>query len=404
MPPFTIFYAWQSDRPSALCRHFIAKALEAAAQRVGEQHGVQIRVDSDTQGVPGTPPVSETILQKIDACDVFLADLTFVAETPGGKVSPNPNVLIEYGYALKAKGPRKVLLVMNTAFGAPEQLPFDLRHLRFPIRYGAAEGIGDGDRRRTRAGLAEDLSLALETLLVAAGRGRASDWPDEALALMAEFRTQRAMMGSGVVVTRPRAVIDVLPLAAKTGGRLDRAAVRTARPLMAPSPTFLVEESTSLGQWLSHDPPQAVAGKPNPEVAWATRLVQPGHLEWTKALAEPDAFVFEYEVEGVALERWILASLRRSGELYRGLGLPGPAVMSLTFEGVEHVRLTRARPGGGKLGMPFLTLGPALIQDLNAPKVAEMEPLLEDLWQASGWDSGSPSIGGQAWAVSVLED
>ncbi|MDR7232739.1 hypothetical protein J2X45_003849 [Caulobacter sp. BE264] len=404
MPPFTVFYAWQSDRSSALCRHFIAKALKAAAATVGERHGAEIRIDSDTQGVPGTPPVSETILQKIDACDVFLADLTFVAETSGGKVSPNPNVLIEYGYALKAKGPRKVLLVMNTAFGAPEQLPFDLRHLRFPIRYDAADGISDGDRRRARAGLAEALSLALETLLVAAGRGRADDRPDEALALMAAFQNKRAMMGSGVAVTRPKAVIDVLPLAAKAGARLDKAAVRTARALMAPSLTALVEESTSLGQWLSHEPPQAVAGKPNPEASWATRLVQPGHLEWTKALAEPDAFVFEYAVEGVALERWILASLRRSGELYRGLGLSGPAVMSLTFEGAEHVRLIRARPGGRKLGTPFLALGPTLIQDLGAPKVDELEPLLEDLWQASGWDSGSPSIGGQAWAASVLED
>jgi hypothetical protein len=173
---------------------------------------------------------------------------------------------------------------------------------------------------------------------------------------------------------------------------------------MAPSPAARVEESTRLGEWVSHEPPQPVAGKPNPEAGWATRLVQPGHLEWSKALAEPDMFAFEYGVEGVALERWILTSLRRSGDLYRRLGLQGPAVMRLTLEGAEHVRLTRARPGGGKIGLPFLALGPALIQDLEAPKVAELEPLLEDLWQASGWDSGSPSIGGQDWAACVLED
>jgi hypothetical protein len=404
LPPFTVFYAWQSDRPSAVCRNFIQTALEAAAEGVGARHGVEIRIDSDTQGVPGTPAVSETILQKIDACDVFLADLSFVAETAAGKVSPNPNVLIEYGYALKAKGPRKVLLVMNTAFGAAEQLPFDLRHLRFPIRYDVAERIGDGERRRARGVLAEHLSTALESVLVAAGRGRAVDRPDEALALMGEFQNKRAMMGVGVVVTQPKAVIDVLPLAAKAGARLNRNAVLAARPLMAPSPAARVEESTRLGEWVSHEPPQPVAGKPNPEAGWATRLVQPGHLEWSKALAEPDMFAFEYGVEGVVLERWILASLRRSGDLYRRLGLQGPAVMRLTLEGAEHVRLTRARPGGRKIGMPFLPLGPALIQDLEAPKVAELEPLLEDLWQASGWESGSPSIAGQDWAASILED
>jgi hypothetical protein len=53
-----------------------------------------------------------------------------VASTDEGKRAPNPNVLVEYGYALARHGVQRLLLVMNTAFGSPSELPFDLRHLR----------------------------------------------------------------------------------------------------------------------------------------------------------------------------------------------------------------------------------------------------------------------------------
>ncbi|NSZ75042.1 hypothetical protein G6L74_14925 [Agrobacterium tumefaciens] len=43
-------------------------------------------------GVPGTPNISETILNKIRECEIFVGDVTFVAKTEGGKQIPNPNV------------------------------------------------------------------------------------------------------------------------------------------------------------------------------------------------------------------------------------------------------------------------------------------------------------------------
>jgi hypothetical protein len=39
--------------------------------------------------------------------------------------TPNPNVLVELGYALKALGDERVIVVVNTAFGKEELLPFD---------------------------------------------------------------------------------------------------------------------------------------------------------------------------------------------------------------------------------------------------------------------------------------
>jgi hypothetical protein len=61
----------------------------------------QVIIDSDTQGVAGEPHVTEELLRKISESEFFAPDLTFVGRTDGGKLLPNPNVLIECGYALR---------------------------------------------------------------------------------------------------------------------------------------------------------------------------------------------------------------------------------------------------------------------------------------------------------------
>ena len=45
----------------------------------------------------------------------------------------NPNVAIELGYALAHVGNQGVLMVLNSAYGDRESLPFDLRHKAGPI-------------------------------------------------------------------------------------------------------------------------------------------------------------------------------------------------------------------------------------------------------------------------------
>ncbi len=134
----TVFYAWQSDRDTNGNQHFIRKALDDAADRMNEDSalGVELKIDADTEGVVGTPPVTETILNKIRTSDIFVPDLTFVAETVGGKLVPNPNVMVEYGYALRSLTFEAMMPVMNTYYGEPEKLPFDLGHVRHPTQYG----------------------------------------------------------------------------------------------------------------------------------------------------------------------------------------------------------------------------------------------------------------------------
>jgi hypothetical protein len=55
MGKFRLFYSWQSDRPSDLCRRFGEIALRDAAKAVGQTLGMEVEVDSDTANEPERP-------------------------------------------------------------------------------------------------------------------------------------------------------------------------------------------------------------------------------------------------------------------------------------------------------------------------------------------------------------
>jgi hypothetical protein len=165
----TVFYAWQSDTAPRFNRYLIGIALEVAARNISAdpKANVDVHIDSDTQGVPGQPPVTETILAKIRNCDIFAPDFTFVGKTRAKKLLPNPNVLTEYGYALHAKSHAAMMPVMNTIYGPPEKLPFDMGHLRHPIQYSAKADATNAERRAARKGLAESFEAALRVMIAA---------------------------------------------------------------------------------------------------------------------------------------------------------------------------------------------------------------------------------------------
>ncbi len=114
----TVFYAWQSDLPSKEGRNFIEKALKTALERLAADATLEyairdgLALDKDTKGVPGSPPIFDTIRKKIMEAAVFVPDLTFVGTCCGGKPTPNPNVLIEYGWALNSPGYSRMIPIM----------------------------------------------------------------------------------------------------------------------------------------------------------------------------------------------------------------------------------------------------------------------------------------------------
>lgn len=130
----TIFYSWQSDLPNATNRGFISKCLENALTELNEDLLIDAVIDRDTKNIVGTPDIASSIFSKIDIANIFIADISFINHTSPGKKCPNPNVLIELGYAAKALGWDKIICVFNTDYGKIEDLPFDLRFRR-PISY-----------------------------------------------------------------------------------------------------------------------------------------------------------------------------------------------------------------------------------------------------------------------------
>lgn len=162
-----VFYSWQSDLPNATNRGFIQAALEAAAKTIRDDETVEVEpvIDRDTAGVPGSPDIAATILEKIEKSTVFVCDVSIINSDRGQEQRPtcNPNVLIELGYALKAKGNRQIVMVMNSAFGPPEELPFDLKQKKV-ISYALPEGTNDrlSERKKLQSILESNLRVIFE--------------------------------------------------------------------------------------------------------------------------------------------------------------------------------------------------------------------------------------------------
>jgi hypothetical protein len=169
----TVFFSWQSDTVPTVGRNFIERAIERALGQLNADAELvpvvreEIELDRDTRGIPGSPPIVDTIFSKIDQAAVFIPDMTFVATRAGRGRTPNPNVLIEYGWALKSLGHHRILPVMNVAFGGPTEnaLPFDMRHLRHPLQYDCAPEADEEARRQTRDGLTKNLVRAIRDIL-----------------------------------------------------------------------------------------------------------------------------------------------------------------------------------------------------------------------------------------------
>ncbi len=169
---FTVFYSWQDDSPRKPNRYFIKKAIKSALAEISAEVTVEDspRFDAGMEGVSGTPEVANVIFTKIKKCFVFIADTTLVGSIPSSKPDrqpkrvPNPNVLLEMGYAAGKIGWERIICVMNTAMGGPEEQPFDLRNKRFPIVYNSGRGQ-KSELAAIQEALAKELKNAIETTI-----------------------------------------------------------------------------------------------------------------------------------------------------------------------------------------------------------------------------------------------
>lgn len=127
---FKIFYSWQSDLPSSKTRAFIRSCINEAIDLAKDVEAIEAERDEATLRTTGSPDIVQTLFSKIDECDYFVADvsLCFTEDSKREKRSPNPNVMLELGYAVKTLSWNRVLCVCNTDYG--NSFPFDFHNNR----------------------------------------------------------------------------------------------------------------------------------------------------------------------------------------------------------------------------------------------------------------------------------
>ena len=168
-PELRVFYSWQSDRPDTTNRALIRAGLREASSRLeAEVKGLHVVIDEATRELPGSPNIPQAIFDKIRAADVFVGDVTTISEPGVPRPCPNPNVLVELGYAVAWLGWPRLVMVFNEAFGAfPSDLPFDIdRHRALRYEFPSAQQ-GDSERRERKARLVAALHAALKAIVEA---------------------------------------------------------------------------------------------------------------------------------------------------------------------------------------------------------------------------------------------
>ena len=126
-----VFFSWQSDLDSKNHRNYIEKSVKKSIKYLNKEDELRLFLDydRDTLGLLGTPDITSAIFDKIKKCALFIADISNIATTANRSL-PNPNVLIELGYAINSLGWDKIICFFDCNTGDVEGLPFDIRQKR----------------------------------------------------------------------------------------------------------------------------------------------------------------------------------------------------------------------------------------------------------------------------------
>lgn len=177
MNEFKIFFSWQSDLSSNKTTRFIDECLTEVESIL--QNIVSIKPDRATEGLTGSPDITESIFSKIDDADLFIADLSIVNKfivqdentEENRKFTPNPNVLLETGYAARALSWDRVICLFNQQYGNPNDFPFDIDHRRM-TPYQFTQSTREDEKKR----IVKIIADTVLQLIVAGGvkrRGKA---------------------------------------------------------------------------------------------------------------------------------------------------------------------------------------------------------------------------------------
>lgn len=122
-----IFYSWQSDID--FNKRAIRDALRLAIKEIEkDEKNERINLMDSSSNLVGSTRIPESILKDISTCDIFVCDLTIIGKSDNNKRNiPNPNVLLELGYAVAVLGWERTIVIFNEQFGVlNNDLPFDI--------------------------------------------------------------------------------------------------------------------------------------------------------------------------------------------------------------------------------------------------------------------------------------
>jgi len=153
----TIFYSWQSDLPNNTNNNLIEGALKFALKENNKPTSgtLELFLDKATREETGSPDITESIFLKISRSSVFVADISIIDQN-SLRQTPNPNVLLELGYAARTLGWGKIILIFNENYGSLSNLPFDLRNRRI-MKYNSSD--------RSKTEIKNQLSLEIKNAL-----------------------------------------------------------------------------------------------------------------------------------------------------------------------------------------------------------------------------------------------
>lgn len=195
---FCIFFCWQDHLEPKIHRFLIRDALNAAIGRVQDELPPEadciLRQDSDTMNWAGSVDIANAILGKISASTIVIGDVTpTMIDVEKNRFYPNPNVLLELGYAARALGWNRVVCLFNKANCDPEQLPFDIRHRRLTAY--CCKDISE--KKKAAIEVESILFNALRTSIQEIGRGEFDpSLGDAALKHQRDLRLLRQLMST----------------------------------------------------------------------------------------------------------------------------------------------------------------------------------------------------------------
>ncbi|PHI18195.1 hypothetical protein CEQ90_19240 [Lewinellaceae bacterium SD302] len=163
----SIFYSWQSDLENRYNRSFIKDCITKAIKNCNQDLiNLNYRIDHDTLAATGSPDIISTIFNKIFESDIFIVDISIINYGAAGSTRkvPNPNALIELGYAIDAVGWSNIILIYNLEYGTFEDIPFDIRHRR-PLTYKLGPNSSIHEKSETKKNVIKVLTSSFMEML-----------------------------------------------------------------------------------------------------------------------------------------------------------------------------------------------------------------------------------------------